>query len=74
MPSVVIAWITPSRSWLSARVPDSSDSVRHASSQQDAAPFSGSRTSSRDWWQTLNSSTKSANSSPSKIASRSNST
>ena len=65
--------LTPSRSRSSARTPWVTAVVRHRSSQQSAGGRP-SGTSTRDWWQSRNSSANSANSSPSNIASRSNST
>jgi len=72
VPSASIASRTPTRSSPSARVPDSTAAVRHFSSQQSLAGASGA-TSTRDWCATMNSATNSENTSPSNIASRSNS-
>lgn len=74
VPNASIAATTPSRNCDRAREPCSIESVRQDSSQHDAGPTSGSRTSNRDSWHRLNNNRKSENNSPSKIASRSNST
>ena len=74
VPSAARAFSTPSRSRSSARAPASTASPRQVSSQQSAGDASAPpRFSSRETWQSCHISRNSGYSSPSKIASRSNS-